>query len=99
MTTIDVFTYGSQVDELVAIGAAVAANCEPCLDYHVDAARRLGVADADIRRAVATAVRVKEVPARAIRRHADQVLTEPAATEPVPAPDGCCGPAPEAVGS
>ena len=33
--------YTDAVDELVAIGAAIASNCEPCLEHHVGRAREL----------------------------------------------------------
>jgi AhpD family alkylhydroperoxidase len=92
------FVYGAQVDELVAIAAAIAANCEPCLDYHATAARELGVSDADIRRAVATATKVKDTPARAISRHADDLLADPSANATADDTEtsgggGCCAPA------
>ena len=54
------------VAELVAIGAAIAANCEPCLRYHVKAATELGVTSADITRAVEMSANVKDVPHRAV---------------------------------
>ena len=54
------------VAELVAIGAAIAANCEPCLRYHVKAATELGVTFADITRAVEMAAKVKDAPHRAV---------------------------------
>lgn len=44
--------FSAQVAELVAIGAAVAGHCEPCLKFHVAEARKLGVSAADMRRAV-----------------------------------------------
>ena len=66
--------YTAAVDELVAVGAAIASNCEPCLEYHVARARELGVADADIRRAVTTANRVKDTPARHITGFAESLL-------------------------
>lgn len=56
------------VAELVAIGAAIASNCEPCLRYHVKAATELGVTSADIARAVEMAAKVKDVPHRAVLR-------------------------------
>jgi SAM-dependent methyltransferase len=34
-------SYTPAVNELVAIGAAIAANCEPCLKYHYNEARKL----------------------------------------------------------
>jgi AhpD family alkylhydroperoxidase len=54
------------VAELVAIGAAIAANCESCLRYHVKAATELGVTSADITRAVEMAAKVKDMPHRAV---------------------------------
>lgn len=54
------------VKELVAIGAAIAANCEPCLRYHVRAAKELGVSLADVASAIEMAARVKDVPHQAI---------------------------------
>jgi AhpD family alkylhydroperoxidase len=66
--------YTPAVEELIAIGAAIASNCEPCLDYHVGVARELGVADEEIAQAVKTARKVKETPARSILRAADELL-------------------------
>jgi AhpD family alkylhydroperoxidase len=54
--------FTEQVAELVAIGAAIASNCEPCFKYHYDQARKLGVEDADMRRTVDLAQKVKETP-------------------------------------
>jgi AhpD family alkylhydroperoxidase len=39
--------------ELIAIGASVAGHCQPCLIFHVDQAKRLGIGADDIREAVA----------------------------------------------
>jgi AhpD family alkylhydroperoxidase len=64
------------VAELVAIGAAIAANCEPCLRYHVRAAEQLGVSHADMARAVELAAKVKDVPHRAVLKLAAR-LTVP----------------------
>jgi len=50
----------------VAIGAAIASNCEPCLRYHVAAALKVGITLPDIAKAVALAAKVKETPAAAI---------------------------------
>jgi AhpD family alkylhydroperoxidase len=74
------------VAELVAIGAAIAANCEPCLRYHVHEAEMLGVATADIACAVAMAAKVKDAPHRNIMRLADRLTGgEPVAAVTVPA--------------
>ncbi len=58
--------FSPAVKELVAIGAAIAANCEPCLRYHVRAARELGVSSSDIASAIEMAAKVKDVPHQAI---------------------------------
>lgn len=89
-----------EVAELVAIGAAIAANCEPCLKYHYDAAQKLGVSTQDMRSAVDLAQKVKDTPARAMLALAERYL-EPkasgdAGTSPASAaPKACCGPANE----
>lgn len=49
--------------ELVALGAAIASNCIPCIEYHIPQARRTGLSDAEIATAVALADKVRRVPA------------------------------------
>jgi AhpD family alkylhydroperoxidase len=66
--------YSEAVEELVAIGAAIAANCEPCFKVHFDKARKLGVSKEDMVRAAATAKMVKEAPARAVLEKAEKIL-------------------------
>lgn len=94
------------VAELVAIGAAVASNCEPCFKFHYDKARKLGVSREDMLRAVTTAQNVKDAPAKAMldlaQRHLSRDAVEAgAATSGEPAPKaksgGCCGPKTEKV--
>jgi len=41
-----------QTKELIAVGASVAGHCQPCLEYHVQAAIELGVTEEEIRQAV-----------------------------------------------
>ena len=62
------------VAELVAIGASIASNCEPCFRFHYDKARKLGVSKEDMAVAVAVAKGVKETPARSILEMADRYL-------------------------
>lgn len=56
------------VAELVAVAAAVAANCEPCLRFHVHEAEKLGVTKADLDAAIAMAENVKGTPHRNVMR-------------------------------
>ncbi len=83
--------YTDAVQELVAIGAAIASNCEPCFRFHFDEARKLGVSKEDMARAVKTAKMVKESPARAIVELAEKYLG--AKIEIEEAPKACCPPA------
>jgi AhpD family alkylhydroperoxidase len=78
------------VKELVAIGAAIAANCEPCLKYHYRQAQLLGVSKADMASAVKTAADVKHSPHQSILRLANR-LTGSGLTAAEAAGDPCCG--------
>ncbi len=90
--------FTSSVRELVAIGAAVASNCEPCLKYHYRQAQLLGVLKPDMASAVRTGAAVKDSPHQAILRLADK-LTGSALSDPNPAPDSCCGGSSSAEGA
>ncbi len=84
--------FSPAVAELVAIGAAIAANCEPCFKHHFDQARKLGVTPRDMARAVAMAQAVKEAPARAMLALAERYLgcQATAAEAGAPAAGTCC---------
>ena len=62
------------VAELVAIGAAIAANCEPCFKYHYSQARKLGVSREEMAQTVALADKVKRSPAENMLTLADRLL-------------------------
>jgi AhpD family alkylhydroperoxidase len=83
-------TFSPEVGELVAIAAAIAANCEPCLKYHYNEARKLGVSKPDMAQAVEMGAKVKDSPHQAILRLADK-LTGASISAPNPEPDACCG--------
>ena len=87
--------YSAAVNELVAMGAAIAANCEPCLKYHYREAEKLGVSKADMARAVAMGAKVKDSPHQAVLRLADK-LTGGGLSQPADPSDRCCGPEGEA---
>ena len=52
--------------ELVALGAAIASNCMPCIEYHIPEARKAGLSNIQIKEAVQIADKVRRVPARTI---------------------------------
>jgi AhpD family alkylhydroperoxidase len=83
--------YSEAVQELVAIAAAIASNCEPCFRYHFDKARKLGVSKEDMARAVTTAKMVKDSPARAVLELAEKYLETKVVTKE--GPDACRAPA------
>jgi AhpD family alkylhydroperoxidase len=78
-------------EELVAIGAAIGANCEPCLKFHVQKSRTLGVADEQLRAAFAVAQKVKDTPARHIAQAAERLLASENRASAAPSASGCCG--------
>ena len=85
--------YTEAVGELVAIGASIASNCEPCFKFHFDKARKLGVSVEDVARAVDTAQMVKENPARSVLNLANRLLQRDKTSKDLPiAPTSCCTP-------
>jgi AhpD family alkylhydroperoxidase len=79
------------VTELVAIGAAMAAGCEPCFRHHFDAARKLGVSREDMREAVQVALSVKAAPHRKVVETADRYLASPEPGAPASGEGCACG--------
>ena len=79
--------FNEAVEELVAIGAAIGSNCEPCFKHHYNQARKLGVSKDDMRLAVQTAQVVKNSPASSILELAEKYLRERTAK----ASPCCCG--------
>jgi AhpD family alkylhydroperoxidase len=79
--------YSPAVAELVAIGAAIACNCEPCFKQHFREALHHGVSRGDLALAVATARSVKEHIAAQMLKTAGEQLA--AARDVGPAPGAC----------
>jgi AhpD family alkylhydroperoxidase len=50
----------TRIKELIAVGASVTANCQPCLQFHVLKAREAGADDEEISIAVAVAKAVRK---------------------------------------
>lgn len=77
-----------KVTLLIAAGAAMAANCEPCLNKVVPDLFEAGVSDADIRRAVEIGQFVKDKPASIMKEAAD-VLTGTNMASNISTMEGC----------
>ncbi len=80
--------------ELVALAAAIGANCEPCFTFHYEQSRRLGIPPDTVVAGARLAERVKDAPARSMIELAARLLSM--------APEellGSSAPAPAAGGS
>lgn len=60
--------------ELVALGAALASNCIPCVEHHIPEARKAGLTDPQITEAIQIADKVRQVPARKVLNAASSML-------------------------
>jgi AhpD family alkylhydroperoxidase len=84
--------------ELVALGAAIACDCVPCIEYHIPEARKAGLTDAQILEAVQLADKLKQVPARKVLDTAKGMLNS--AQPECGDPDcGCAAASAESTGS
>ena len=72
---------------LIAAGAAMAANCEPCLNKIIPGLRAAGVNERDIRAAVGVGQYVKDQPAALMKQLADELTGSHLAQAPA---SGCC---------
>lgn len=82
--------------ELIAIGASVGAHCQPCLTYHVEKARELGIDDNEIRTAIETGHMVEKGAMSAMRKFSANILAAASPTAGYSAadsapPHACCG--------
>jgi AhpD family alkylhydroperoxidase len=83
--------------ELIAIGASVGAHCQPCLSYHVEKSRELGINDEDILTAIETGHMVEKGAMSAMRKFSASILDASASgtcartTETEEPPAACCG--------
>lgn len=49
-----------KLKELVAVGASVTANCQPCLQHHVEKALEFGAASEEVKAAIEIGKRVRK---------------------------------------
>lgn len=75
--------------ELIAIGASVTANCQPCIKYHVSKARENGASEQEIEEAIAMAKKVRKGAMSMMDELIPTVLAD--ANARVEAPDASCG--------
>jgi AhpD family alkylhydroperoxidase len=63
-----------RIEELIAIGASITANCKPCIEYHVAKARENGASDQEISEAVAVGKMVRRGAASKMDQFTSAVL-------------------------
>jgi AhpD family alkylhydroperoxidase len=63
-----------RIKELVAMGAAAAANCHPCMDYHLAKCDELGIERAEVAAAVNVGLMVNRGAESRIRKKARELL-------------------------
>lgn len=66
--------FDDKMTELVAIGASVAANCHPCVKYHVNKAREIGARKEDIAEAISVGKMVRKGAAQKMDELASEIL-------------------------
>jgi hypothetical protein len=86
--------YSPAVEALVAIGAAIACNCETSFKHHFREALGQGVSRGDVALAMATARKVKEHIAEQMLKTAGEQLASARDVGPLPGSCGCCKPLP-----
>lgn len=66
-------TLDRRIEELVAVGASVTANCGPCLRFHTQQAKESGATPAEIAAAVAVGTAVRKGAASRMDKTVDEL--------------------------
>ncbi len=65
-----------RMKELVAMGASAAANCNPCMEFHLSQCDKLAIPREEVAAAVKVGMMVNRGAENAIRKHAKKLLGE-----------------------
>ena len=79
-----------KVKELVAVGASFTANCQPCIQYHVEKALASGADSGEVKAAIEVGRQVR----KGASAKMDQFSSSMKETQPVPVGEkksACCG--------
>ena len=60
--------------ELIALGASVAANCHPCVTFHINKAKSLGLDRDTICQALDMGKQVRQGAAKQMDKHLEEIL-------------------------
>lgn len=53
-------TFDNKTAELIALGASVAVNCQPCLQFHINEALKVGITQPEIKEAIQVGRKVRK---------------------------------------
>ncbi len=67
-------TLNQKEKELAAVGASIAAGCQPCTTHHFEAARKAGATETEIRGAVDDALSVRRNSTKVMANLAEELL-------------------------
>ncbi|NJD55864.1 MAG: carboxymuconolactone decarboxylase family protein [Nitrospirae bacterium] len=81
-------TLGNKTRELIAVGASVTANCQPCLQYHLNKALECGANEQECAEAIETGKAVRKGAAAKMDKFA-LTLSAAAPSDAVTAGEGC----------
>ncbi len=80
----------NRIKELIAIGASITANCQPCLDFHVAKARENGADGREIAEAIAIGKTVRKGAAGKMDQVVSTLLDHAAGTSDRAAKESGC---------
>ena len=81
-------TLDIRIRELIAIGAAIGANCHPCLEYHASKAREQGVPEDEVAQAIEVGKSIRTGAQGSMDKLVDELLGDRSAV-PKRAVGGC----------
>lgn len=80
----------AQIRSLIAVGAAAAVNCRPCLDNLVPQSIKAGASGADIREAIETGFQVNRGAQAKMQRCVEDIVTRAINGHETPSRDCSC---------
>lgn len=81
--------WNDRIKELVAVGASITANCQPCLQYHTDKALQSGATPQEIEAAIGVGKQVRKGASAKMDTFASEVNAGPCAAGAKNS--ACCG--------
>lgn len=79
-----------KIEEMIALGAAYALNCQPCIEYHKQKAAETGLSSEEMRMAVRVADTVKKGAGIKAGQFAERIFSPMQTERCCPAGSECC---------